>query len=80
VPRGQPGAVLTDLAEIQRRMEKFQASGRISATDGTLLVLDAQTVCVHADSPNAWLVARLLASLFRFPGESHSPGGSSPLL
>jgi UPF0271 protein len=80
VPRGQPGAVLTDLAEIQRRMEKFQASGRISATDGTLLVLDAQTVCVHADSPNALLVARLLASLFRFPGESHSPGGSSALL
>jgi lactam utilization protein B len=46
-------------------METFRASGAVSATDGTLLVLDAQTVCVHADSPNALRIARFLASLFR---------------
>ena len=65
VPRSQPGAVLSDLAEIRRRMETFRASDRVSSTDGTLLVLDAETVCLHADSPNALRIARLLASLFR---------------
>jgi 5-oxoprolinase (ATP-hydrolysing) subunit A len=65
VPRSQPGAVLTDWPEIRRQMETFRASGAVSTTDGTLLVLDAQTVCVHADSPNALRIARFLASLFR---------------
>ena len=45
-------------------METFRASGAVSTIDGTLLVLDAQTVCVHADL-QALRIARLLASLFR---------------
>jgi 5-oxoprolinase (ATP-hydrolysing) subunit A len=65
VPRSQSGAVLTDLAEIRRQMETFRATGGVCSGDGTLLVLDAQTVCVHADSPNALRIARLLASVFR---------------
>lgn len=65
VPRSQPGAVLTDLADIKRQMETFRESGRVCSVDGKLLLLDAQTVCVHADSPNALRIARLLASLFR---------------
>ena len=65
VPRSQPGAVLTDLAEIRRQMETFQTSGRVVSIDGKLLRLDAQTVCVHADSLKALRIARLLASLFR---------------
>jgi 5-oxoprolinase (ATP-hydrolysing) subunit A len=65
VARGQPGAVLSDLAEIRRQMETFRANGEVSSTNGTLLMLDVQTVCVHADSPSALRVARLLASLFR---------------
>ena len=65
LPRGQPGAVLSDLRKIRGQMETFRSSGRVSSTDGTLLALDAQTVCVHVDSPNALRIARLLAKLFR---------------
>jgi 5-oxoprolinase (ATP-hydrolysing) subunit A len=65
VPRGQPGAVLSDLAEIRRRLETFRANGQVSSANGARLTLDAQTICVHADSPNALRIARLLASLFR---------------
>ena len=64
VPRSQPGAVLSDLAEIRRQMETFRASSRVSSTKGTLVRLDAQTICVHADSPKALPIARLVASLF----------------
>jgi 5-oxoprolinase (ATP-hydrolysing) subunit A len=65
VPRSQAGAVLTDFAEIRRQMETFQTRRVVCSHDGTLLTLDAQTVCVHADSTNALRIARLLASLFR---------------
>jgi 5-oxoprolinase (ATP-hydrolysing) subunit A len=65
VPRSQSDAVLTGLAEIRKQMETFRARGGVCSRDGTLLALDAQTVCVHADSPNALRIARLLASVFR---------------
>ena len=64
VPRGQPGAILSGLAKIEMQMETFRSSGRVVANDGTLLAIAAQTVCVHADSPNALRIARLLASIF----------------
>jgi 5-oxoprolinase (ATP-hydrolysing) subunit A len=65
VPRSHPSAILTNLAEIRRQMETFRASGQVCSVDGRLLLLEAQTVCVHADSPNALRIARLLASVFR---------------
>jgi lactam utilization protein B len=46
-------------------MEEFRASGRVRASDGKLIPIDARTVCVHADSPGALRIARLLATLFR---------------
>jgi 5-oxoprolinase (ATP-hydrolysing) subunit A len=64
VPRGQRGAVLTDLTKIRMQMERFRSSGRVVSKDGILFAIAAQTVCVHADSPNALQVARLLASIF----------------
>ena len=64
VPRGKPGALLRDLGEIRTRMEEFRVSRRVRASDGRLIPIDAQTVCVHADSPHALRIARLLATLF----------------
>ncbi|HEY5741899.1 MAG TPA: 5-oxoprolinase subunit PxpA [Terrimicrobiaceae bacterium] len=63
--RNQPGAILEDLAEIRKRMETFRSTGRLPTGHGKLLSLLAQTVCVHADSPNALRIARLLAGIFR---------------
>jgi UPF0271 protein len=65
VPRSEPAALLRDLGEVRTRMEEFRASGRVRASDGKLIPIDAQTVCVHADSPDALRIARLLATLFR---------------
>jgi 5-oxoprolinase (ATP-hydrolysing) subunit A len=65
VPRGQPGSILHDLGDIRRRMETFRSSGRLAANDGRLVAIAARTVCVHADSPGALRIARLLATIFR---------------
>jgi len=63
VPRSQPGAVLQDIREIRMRMEMFLSTGRVPLKNGETIMIAAQTVCVHADSPGALGIARLLAKL-----------------
>ena len=63
IPRSEPGAVLQDMAQIRMRMETFLSTGRLPLKNGTTVRINAQTVCVHADSPSALLIARLLAKL-----------------
>lgn len=65
VPRSQPDAILRDFAEIRGRMETFRSSGCLPAKGGKLVAIAARTVCIHADSPGALRIARLLAALFR---------------
>jgi UPF0271 protein len=58
VSRRQPGAVLHDPALIAQRMVRLIKEGVITAIDGTDLRLDAQSICVHGDSPDAVQMAR----------------------
>ena len=57
VPRDQPGAVLHETAEITKRMIRLATTGTIAAIDGSELRLDAQSICVHGDTPDAVVVA-----------------------
>ncbi|MFJ4045681.1 LamB/YcsF family protein [Microbacterium sp. NPDC089987] len=57
VPRSQPGAVLHDASAVARRMVRFAESGVIRAVDGTDVRIDAQSICVHGDSPGAVAMA-----------------------
>jgi UPF0271 protein len=63
LPRSQPGAVLEDVEEIRTRMKMFLSTGRLPLKNGKTIKLAARTVCVHADSPGALRIARLLAEL-----------------
>lgn len=58
VPRSRPGAVLHDAEEIARRTVQMALGEPIKAVDGSLLVVRAQSVCVHGDSPGAVETAR----------------------
>lgn len=57
VPRREPGAVLHDPAAIADRVAAMVTSGRVTAIDGTQIALQAQSVCVHGDSPGAVRIA-----------------------
>jgi UPF0271 protein len=63
VARSEPGAVLEDIDEIRMRMQMFLSTGRLPLKNGETVKIAAQTVCVHADSPGALRIARLLAKL-----------------
>ncbi len=58
VSRDRPGAVLA-LPEVRKRLEALRQTGMLAANDGTLLRFDAETLCVHADSPGAVQIAKL---------------------
>ena len=56
-PRAMPGAVLHDSKEVTARIVRLVREGKIAATDGSDLTLEADTVCLHGDSPGAALMA-----------------------
>lgn len=58
VPRREPGAVLHDPAVIAERMVRLVRDGAITAIDGSVVRIEAQSLCVHGDSPGALAIAR----------------------
>lgn len=57
VSRRDPGAVLHDPDRVAGRMVRLATEGVIEAVDGSLLRLEAHSICVHGDSPAAVAMA-----------------------
>ncbi|PKW16168.1 LamB/YcsF family protein [Saccharopolyspora spinosa] len=57
VPRGEPGAVITDPQAAARRAVQFATERTVTAIDGTVLDMPVASVCVHSDSPGASALA-----------------------
>ncbi|NHB95045.1 LamB/YcsF family protein [Photorhabdus stackebrandtii] len=53
VSRREKGAVLHDTNEIARRMLQLVTEGGIDAIDGSFTRIQADSICVHSDSPGA---------------------------
>lgn len=60
VSRRLPGSVVHDPETIAKRMLRLVADGRITAVDGTDIRLEAQSICVHGDTPAAVAIAQTL--------------------
>ena len=58
VPRGGPGALLREPAEVAARAVRLVREGVVRATDGSLVTVEAASLCVHGDSPDAVALAR----------------------
>jgi len=68
VSRREPGAVLHDPEQIAARVETMVSSGQVSATDGTLLTVGVESVCVHGDSPGAVEIATAVRDRLKAAG------------
>jgi UPF0271 protein len=53
VPRDRPGALLTDPAQAGERAVRMVRSGRVVSVDGVEAHVEAQTLCLHADTPGS---------------------------
>jgi UPF0271 protein len=58
VSRRLAGAVLHDAASIAARCVQMLTEGTICATDGSVIDVDAQSICVHGDTPDAVAIAQ----------------------
>lgn len=57
VPRHHEGAVLREPEEIADRVAVMVRAGQVSAIDGSMIDVDAKSICVHGDSPGAVQIA-----------------------
>jgi 5-oxoprolinase (ATP-hydrolysing) subunit A len=57
VPRGQPGAVIHDAAEVAARAVRLAGDGTVVAVDGSVVPVRAGSLCVHGDTPAAVALA-----------------------
>ena len=57
-PRTEPGAVITDPAQVARRAVGIVVDHEVPTTDGSVMALVASSICVHGDTPHAATVAR----------------------
>ncbi|WP_299055537.1 5-oxoprolinase subunit PxpA [uncultured Nocardioides sp.] len=58
VSRREPGAVLSDADEVADRVLRLVTEGVVTAVDGSDVAVEADSVCVHGDSPGAVRMAR----------------------
>src|SRR5262249_50060254 len=53
VPRGRPGALVTDPELVARRAVRMAVQGTVLAIDGSEIVCSVESLCVHGDTPGA---------------------------
>jgi len=58
LPRGKPGAVITDIDEVVARALLMAVDQRVIALDGTVLPHPVDSICLHGDTPGAVALAR----------------------
>lgn len=68
VSRREKGSVLHDPDLIAARMVRMVKEGVVEAIDGTLTKVEAQSICVHGDSPGAVAMAKRLREVFEQSG------------
>ena len=77
-PRDWPDAVLTDPAAAAAQALRIATAGEIEAVDGTEILVEADSLCVHGDSPGAVDIARAVADLLRAQGVTIAPFTADP--
>lgn len=64
VPRSEPGALIHDEDEAVARTLEMVLNHRVMSRDGAWAEVNAQTVCLHGDGPQALAFARRLRDAF----------------
>ena len=73
VPRGTAGAMIEDAGAATARLLDFFASGVMPSVGGAPVALNADSVCIHGDSPHAAAMARHLRAAFTAHGMTIAP-------
>jgi 5-oxoprolinase (ATP-hydrolysing) subunit A len=73
MPRSLPGAVLDDPAEAAEQALSIAKEGFAVASDGARVRIDAQTLCLHGDTPGAVRMAQAVRRRLEAAGVEIAP-------
>ena len=73
VPRGAPGALVDDPAEVATRAIRMVTRGEVVAVDGSTVPVVVESVCVHGDTPGAVDLARAVRATLEAAGLTLAP-------
>ena len=73
VPRGRPGALITDPDEAAEQAVQLARDGVVVADDSSRISVRADTICLHGDTPGAAEIARRIHERFRSAGIRIAP-------
>lgn len=67
VPRTEPEAIIVDSQKVVEQVMEL-IEGRVTAVDGTRIRVDAETICLHGDTPGAVSLSGAIADFLRQDG------------
>lgn len=73
VPRGDPGAMISDPAAAAARAERMVLDRMVTAAHGTDFRIEADSLCVHGDNPAAVVLLRAVRGRLESAGVSITP-------
>lgn len=73
VSRREPGAVIHDPQAVAERVVRMAVDGEVVAVDGSVIPLQAASVCVHGDTPGAVAIAAQVRSALEDAGVQVAP-------
>jgi UPF0271 protein len=74
-PRRLPGAVIHEVARVRERVIRLISRGTVISLEGPEIELKADTLCLHGDTPGAWLLAKTIGEALSEAGIPIQPLG-----
>ena len=75
--RSEPGSVLTDADLVASRALKLATEGAVMASDGSVVPMKCDSICVHGDTPGAATLARTVRMALEQAGVAIKPFAGS---
>jgi UPF0271 protein len=78
LPRAEPGALVSDPVAVAGRAVRMVTQGETTTPDGTVVAVEAESVCVHGDTPGAGAIAREVRAALERAGVTVRPFAPPP--
>jgi 5-oxoprolinase (ATP-hydrolysing) subunit A len=72
-PRSRPGAVIHELSSVVDRAVRMATEGKVTASDGSEVLMRVQTICTHGDTPGAQALTRAIRAGLARAGVTVAP-------
>jgi UPF0271 protein len=76
VSRKLPGSLITDSAAVVQRITQFIETGEMPTYQGGTVKVDAQSICMHGDTPGAAIMIKALREQLDAKGVEVVPVGT----